>query len=83
MRWWSRFGRKQVHVDVTEVQKAKARREEAERKLNYARQKLAHDEEVTIRPLRQMSRENHVTERIDELIRNVRHHDPGGYTALC
>jgi hypothetical protein len=76
MRWRRR--RKQVQVDVTPVQHARARREEAQRKLESAHKQLAHDDANTIRPLKSMVRENHITDHLDSIIRKVRSGEPGG-----
>lgn len=77
MRFWPRLRRKQVYVDVTEVQRAKAQRAEAQRRLARAHERLAHDQEVTIRPLSRMIRENHISEHLDSIVQKVRRSDPG------
>lgn len=74
MTWWP-WRRKRVARDITAVLE---QREEAQRKLTDAQAQLAHDERMTLRPLRQMVRENHVSEHLDSLMRKVREYgDPG------
>jgi hypothetical protein len=70
------FRRKRVQVDAKSVQHAKARRVEAQRKLAMAHQQLAHDNATTIRPLKVMARENHISEHLDSIIRKVRSDGP-------
>jgi len=65
-----------VQVDVTPIQHARAQREEAQRKLKSAHKQLAHDDATTIRPLRVMARENHISEHLDSIIRRVRSDGP-------
>lgn len=77
MKWWPRFRRKQVHVDVTEVQRVKARREEAQLRLSRAHKQLAHDDATTIRPLKVMVRENHISEHLDSIVKKVKGDEPG------
>jgi hypothetical protein len=67
------FRKRKVQVDMDTLL---AHREEAQRKLDDAERRLAHDEVVTIRPLRQMVRENHVSEQLDILVQKVRNNDP-------
>lgn len=66
-----------MHVDVAEVQRVKARREEAQRRLSYAHEQLARDDESTIRPLRVMIRENHISGHLDSIIKKVKGDEPG------
>lgn len=79
MIWWRKSRRKRVQVDVTPVQQAKARREEAQRNLKSAHERLAYDDATTIRPLKVMVRENHISEHLDSIIRKVRSDEPGAY----
>lgn len=69
------FRRKRVHVEVSRA--VRAQREEAQKNLAAAMVRFEEDDKSTIRPLRQMVRENHVGERLDYLVQKVRGNDPG------